>query len=94
MLEFLINSSGSLIVLTGIIFIVLGLGLRSINQSSHVFHDGMQGVSIATLLVLAFCIQYIDDQRSLKVIKENSVMVISSCLFTGLFFILEFKRSL
>ena len=84
---------------TGTMFSLMGLFLRTgrsgkVDRDNLVYSDGFQGVSIASLFLVAIVVYYLDDPRAVQVLREQASIVATFSLLGCLQFADRFRRSL
>ena len=99
MFELALKFNLALIIGTGVTFALLGLFLRTgrsgrIDRDNLVYSDGFQGMSIATLFLVAIVVYYIDDPRAVQVLREQASIVSTFSLLGCIQFGDRFRRSL
>lgn len=97
--ELILKINVLLIVGSGAVFALIGLIMRSgpsakTDRDNLVYADGFQGVSIATLFVVAVMVYYIEDPRAVGVLKEQASVISTFSLLGCLQFADRFRRSL
>jgi hypothetical protein len=99
MLEFILVNNVALVVVCGVILAVTGMLFRkaasaATDRDNLIFADGFQGATIATLFVVAVTIYYIEDERSIRVLKGQASLVALYAILGCLQSIDRFRRSL
>lgn len=97
--EFLLKNNVLLIIGCGALFAAMGLFMRNSpaakkDRDNLVYSDGFQGVSIATLFIVAIMIYYIDDPRAVALLKEQASVISTFLLLGCIQFVDRFRRSL
>lgn len=88
-----------LIIGFGVVFALVGLVFRTgpsgkADRDNLVYADGLQGVTVATLFVVATMIIYIADQRAVSVLREQAGTLSTFSLLGAIQVVDRFRRSL
>jgi hypothetical protein len=96
MFEFLVKFNAPIGVCIGCMFAIIGLLLRKhvTDRDNFVFADGFQGLTVASLLIVAIMVYYIEDVKAVAVLKEQAGLVILLMLLSALQLTDRFRRSL
>jgi hypothetical protein len=99
LLEAVIRFNFWLVVGFGGLFAVVGLFFRSgpsatADRDNLVYADGFQGATIGTLIVVAVAVNYIDDLRSVALLKEQASLIAIYAILGCLQQADRFRRSL
>ena len=86
-------------ILFGFAFAVTGMVLRTgkageRDRDNLVLADGFQGLTIATLIVVATMVYYIDDPRAVVVLREQASVISTFSILGSLQQLDRFRRSL
>ncbi len=97
--ELVLHYNVLIIIGCGALFAGMGLFLRSgpsgvVDRDNLVYADGFQGVSIATLFVVAIMVYDIDDTRAVAVLKEQASVISTFSLLGCIQFADRCRRSL
>lgn len=97
--EFVLRNNVLLIIGCGVACAAAGLFFRSgpsatKDRDNLVYADGFQGVTIATLLLVATMIYYIDDPRAVLVLREQASVISTFAILGVLQLGDRFRRSL
>lgn len=89
-----------LIVLCGAVFAATGLFFRRSSPASRadrdnlVYADGFQGATVGTLVVIAIVVSYIEEPRSILLLKEQASLITVYSILGCMQQIDRFRRSL
>ena len=75
LVDFVVKWGGLAIIEFAMAFALAGLFIRNSPGSAgdrEVYADGFQGATIATLIVVAIVVYYIDDPRTAPLLKEQA----------------------
>ena len=80
LVDFVVKWGGLAIIGFAAAFALAGLFIRKSPESARdrdnlVYADGFQGATIATLIVVAVVVYYIDDPRTAPMLKEQASLV-------------------
>ena len=64
------------------------------DRDNLIFADGLQGVTFASLIVVAFMVHFIDSPKAVAILKEQSILVSIFALLGGIQMLDRFRRSL
>ena len=86
-------------ILFGFVFAVVGMVVRTgpgaaADRDNLVLADGFQGLTIATLVVIATMVYYIDDARAVVVLREQASVISTFSILGSLQQLDRFRRSL
>lgn len=99
LLDAVINYNLVLIISLGIVFALIGLFFRTgpsgrRDRDNLVYADGLQGVTVATLFVVAVMVIYIKDERAVAVLREQAGTLSTFSFLGAIQAIDRFRRSL
>lgn len=99
LLDIVIQYNLGLIVGFGILFALIGLVFRTgpsgkADRDNLVYADGLQGVTVATLVVVAIMVIYISDERAVSVLREQAGTLATFSVLGSLQAADRFRRSL
>ncbi len=99
LLDAVINYNLVLIIGCGVVFALLGLFFRTgpsgkKDRDNLVYADGLQGVTVSTLFVVAVVVIYISDQRAVGVLREQAGTLSTFSFLGAIQAIDRFRRSL
>ena len=99
MFELALKFNVVLIAGMAVMFSSIGLLFRTskagkIDRDNLVYSDGFQGASIASLFLIAVVVYYIEDPKSVQVLKEQASLVVTFSLLGCIQFGDRFRRSL
>ena len=97
--EAAVKYNALLIVLCGAIFAAIGLFFRrtpaaTADRDNLVYADGFQGATVGTLIVVAVVVYYIEDPRSILLLKEQASLIAIYSILGCMQQVDRFRRSL
>lgn len=97
--EAAIHYNVGMIIGCGALFAAVGLLFRRgpsarADRDNLVYADGFQGATVATLVVVAVSIAYIEDPRAVDLLKEQASLISIYAILGSLQQVDRFRRSL
>ncbi len=79
-LEFVAKYNGTLILVSGVLCAAVGMIYRRgpsgrKSRDYLVFSDGFLGATVASLLVVAFCINHLEEPSAIVLLKEQANLI-------------------
>ena len=99
LLDAVIDYNLGLIIGLGLVFALIGLFFRTgpsgkQDRDNLVYADGLQGVTVATLIVVAVMVISIGDQRAVGVLREQAGTLSTFSFLGAIQAVDRFRRSL